>query len=68
MNLIRSEIETENTFQFIGIVVMDNQLKPITKKTISELNKAKITSIMATGDNIYTAICVAKKCGILMRN
>lgn len=46
---------------------MDNQLKPITKTTISELNKAKISSIMATGDNIHTAICVAKKCGILHR-
>ena len=67
MNLQRKEIEIEKTFEFIGIIVMDNQLKPITKLTISELNKAKMTSIMATGDNIHTAICVAKKCGILYR-
>lgn len=49
----------------LGIVVMDNQLKPTTKKVIQELNQSKFKSIIATGDNIFTAISVAKKADII---
>ena len=44
---------------------MDNQMKPNTKAVIDELNQSKFRSIIATGDNIFTAISVAKKCDIL---
>ena len=47
---------------------MDNQLKPDTKKVIDELNTGKFKSIIATGDNIFTAISVANKAKILQEN
>jgi len=62
LNLNREDVEKENSFQFLGIVVMDNQLKPKTKSVLNELKENKIRQIMATGDNIHTAIWVAKKC------
>jgi len=64
IHLDREQVETENTFTFLGIVVMENQLKSNSKEVINELNHSDIRSIIATGDNIFTAISVAKKCGI----
>jgi cation-transporting ATPase 13A3/4/5 len=39
---------------------MENKMKPGTNLTIRELNDASIRTIMATGDNILTAIAVGK--------
>jgi P-type E1-E2 ATPase len=39
---------------------MENKLKPATQPTIETLNKCKIRTIMATGDNTLTAISVAR--------
>ena len=61
IHLDREQVETENTFTFLGIVVMENQLKSNSKEVINELNHSNIRSIIATGDNIFTAISVAKK-------
>lgn len=47
---------------------MENQLKENSKEVINELNHSNIRSIIATGDNIFTAISVAKKCGIFKRS
>lgn len=44
---------------------MQNKLKPVTIKCIGELNDADIRTIMATGDNMLTAISVGRKCGIV---
>lgn len=44
---------------------MENKLKPATRGTISTLNRCKIRTIMATGDNTLTAISVARQCNIL---
>jgi cation-transporting ATPase 13A3/4/5 len=44
---------------------MQNKLKSATIKSITELNQADIRTIMATGDNMLTAISVARKCGII---
>ena len=38
----------------------------MTKCVIDELNQSQFRSIIATGDNIFTAISVAKKCNILL--
>jgi len=64
----REQVEYPGTFTFLGIVVMDNQLKPTTKSIIQELNQGHFRNIIATGDNIFTSICVAKKCHILKQN
>ena len=55
----------ESNLDFIGLVIFENRMKPTTPNVISELNNAHIRNIMCTGDNIYTAISVAKDCGIV---
>ena len=44
---------------------MSNQMKPGSDEVIEELNNANISSVMATGDNILTAISVARQTKIL---
>ena len=60
MNLISEE----NTFSlidrktvemdlnFLGLMVMQNQLKPESKPVIYELNKANIRTVMITGESV----------------
>jgi cation-transporting ATPase 13A3/4/5 len=47
---------------------MRNKLKSVTTSVIKELNEAEIRTIMATGDNILTAIHVARECNIITPN
>ena len=51
--------------KFLGFLIMQNKLKPQTGPVLAELNRAGIQSIMVTGDNILTAICVAREAGLL---
>ena len=44
---------------------MQNKLKPVTSEVIQELNGANIRTIMATGDNVLTAISVGRECNII---
>jgi cation-transporting P-type ATPase 13A2 len=44
---------------------MQNKLKGATIPTLQHLNKAEIRSIMATGDNMLTALSVGRKCGLI---
>jgi cation-transporting ATPase 13A3/4/5 len=39
---------------------MENKLKKETNAIIQELNECKIRTLMATGDNVLTAISVAR--------
>ena len=57
--------QVEFDLHFLGFLVMENKLKPVTKATISTLNNCKIRTIMATGDNTLTAISVGRDCNIL---
>lgn len=59
----RDEIEKE--LNFLGFIVFENKLKITTTSVIKELTKANIRSLMCTGDNILTAISVAKECTII---
>lgn len=63
MTIPREEVEKDLTF--LGFLVMQNKLKSATIKALSELNEADIRTIMATGDNMLTAISVGRKCGIV---
>lgn len=54
----RDEIEFD--LQFLGFLVMQNKLKPVTTGVIQTLNQANIRTIMATGDNVLTAISVGR--------
>lgn len=44
---------------------MENKLKNETVDVIKMLNQCKVRTIMATGDNVLTAISVARQCAIL---
>jgi len=55
----------EKDVTFLGFLIMQNKLKGATIKSINELNEADIRTIMATGDNMLTALSVGRKCGIV---
>ncbi|KAJ1522556.1 hypothetical protein ONE63_001742 [Megalurothrips usitatus] len=57
--------DVECALQFIGLVIMENRLKPETSGVIRELRSAHIRTIMVTGDNIQTAMSVARDCGMI---
>ena len=61
----RSEAESE--LEFAGFIVFENKLKPSTEDVIGELNDAGIRKVMCTGDNILTAISVARECSLIDR-
>ena len=44
---------------------MQNKLKPQTCGVINTLNECEVRTIMATGDNVLTAISVARQCRIV---
>ena len=59
----RSQAECE--LNFLGFIVMKNVLKPETTPIIQQLYKAEIRVVMVTGDNILTAACVSRECGMI---
>ncbi|NXC39721.1 AT134 ATPase, partial [Penelope pileata] len=62
-DLTREEVESDLTF--LGLLIMENRLKEETKPVLEELSAAHIRSVMVTGDNIQTAITVAKNAGMI---
>lgn len=70
-NLSNQEVHTierdrvECDLTFLGLLIMENKLKPETKGVIATLNECNVRPIMATGDNVLTAISVARQCSIL---
>lgn len=61
----REKIECDLNFQ--GFVVLENRLKADTTSVIDSLMAANIRTIMVTGDNILTAVSVAKDCGMITK-
>jgi cation-transporting ATPase 13A2 len=53
---------------FLGLLVMQNTLKPETTPVIRLLHNANIRTVMITGDNILTAISVARDCEMVKTN
>ncbi|NXJ65399.1 AT134 ATPase, partial [Rostratula benghalensis] len=62
-DLTREEVESDLTF--LGLLIMENRLKRETKPVLEELSAARIRSVMVTGDNIQTAVTVAKNAGMI---
>jgi cation-transporting ATPase 13A2 len=60
--------EAESGLEFIGFIIFENKLKPSTTGVLDELSKAGIRKVMCTGDNILTAISVARECNLIDRN
>lgn len=61
--LSRDNIESE--LDFHGFLIMQNMIKPETTPVITELKNASLKTVMVTGDNLLTALNVARKCGIV---
>lgn len=59
--------EAESNLEFAGFIVFENKLKEVTTDIITELREANIRTVMCTGDNILTAISVARECGVIDR-
>lgn len=60
-----SRADAESNLEFVGFIIFENKLKPTTSQVISELNQAGIRNVMCTGDNILTAISVARECKMI---
>ena len=57
--------QVESNITFLGFLVMQNKLKAATIPTLNTLNKAKVRCIMATGDNMLTALSVGRKAQLI---
>ena len=56
----------EKDLIFLGLLIVQNKLKEATSGTLKELTeKGNVKVKMATGDNIMTAVCVARKCNLI---
>ncbi|NXS58360.1 AT132 ATPase, partial [Brachypteracias leptosomus] len=60
LQLPRDSVESSLTF--LGFLVMKNVLKPESAPVIHLLRNAKIRPVMVTGDNMLTAVNVARSC------
>ncbi|KAL7991168.1 hypothetical protein Chor_012823 [Crotalus horridus] len=63
-NAARDTIEAN--MDFMGLIIMQNKLKPETPAVLDDLHKANIRTVMVTGDNMLTAISVARDCGMIL--
>lgn len=55
----------EMELNFLAFVVLENRLKPETAPVIEAINKACIKTVMVTGDNMLTALSVARDCDMV---
>ncbi|XP_033894991.3 polyamine-transporting ATPase 13A3-like isoform X2 [Acipenser ruthenus] len=62
-NVSRDTIESN--MQFLGLIIMQNKLKAETPGVLADLRRASIRTVMVTGDNMLTAISVARDCGMI---
>ncbi|GAB1209045.1 hypothetical protein APSETT445_007810 [Aspergillus pseudonomiae] len=60
--------DAESDLEFVGFIIFENKLKQATTETITELNQAGIRNVMCTGDNILTAVSVARECGMVSKS
>ncbi|KAG2379163.1 hypothetical protein C9374_007801 [Naegleria lovaniensis] len=60
--------QVEQDLNFIGLICLENKLKADTSGVIKKLIAANLRSVIASGDNAYTVISVARKCHILPSN
>ncbi|KAG8581493.1 hypothetical protein GDO81_007684 [Engystomops pustulosus] len=61
--LDRNEVESD--LCFLGLLIMENRLKLETRPVLKELTNSRIRTVMITGDNLQTAVTVAKNSGMI---
>jgi len=62
--LTREQAECDLTL--LGLIILENRLKPESAGVLDTLRSANIRIIMVTGDNMLTALSVARDCGIVL--
>lgn len=55
----------EHNYTLLGIFGLMDPLRPGIAEAVAECQKAGINVRMVTGDNMYTAIAIAKQAGIV---
>ncbi|KAM5163817.1 putative cation-transporting ATPase 13A4 [Mantella aurantiaca] len=65
-DLEREVVETD--LEFLGLLILENRLKPETNSVLKELGAANIRTVMVTGDNLQTAVTVGKTSGMIPDN
>ncbi|KAH3665607.1 hypothetical protein OGAPHI_003795 [Ogataea philodendri] len=55
----------ESDLEFIGFLVFENRLKGSTKTSLKQLKDAELRTVMCTGDNVLTAVSVARECELV---
>ncbi|XP_077572941.1 polyamine-transporting ATPase 13A3 isoform X2 [Stigmatopora nigra] len=63
-NVSRDNIEIN--MELLGLIIMQNKLKKETPAVLQDLHEANIRTVMVTGDNMLTAISVARDCGMIL--
>mmetsp|Transcript_6716 Transcript_6716/g.11955 ORF Transcript_6716/g.11955 Transcript_6716/m.11955 type:complete len:1093 (+) Transcript_6716:3955-7233(+) len=58
----------EDNLNLLGLIILENKLKSETIPSLEKLKDADIKVVMATGDNILTAVSVAKGCNMLTQS
>ena len=59
----REDVETD--LHFLGFIIYENKLKKESAPVLHVLEKARIKTLMCTGDNLLTAVCVARECKMI---
>ncbi|VVC45388.1 Hypothetical protein CINCED_3A014162 [Cinara cedri] len=58
--------QAECNLTLLGLIILENRLKPESAGVLDTLRSADIRIIMVTGDNMLTALSVARDCGIVL--
>lgn len=59
---LRSSLENDVTF--LGLIGIEDSIRPEAKESIEKAHQAGIKVVMATGDHKQTALCIARQVGI----
>ncbi|CAK9295975.1 unnamed protein product [Gordionus sp. m RMFG-2023] len=65
-NLTRNDLEKDMIFS--GFMILENRPKSDSRQVIQLLQDADLRTVMITGDNLYTALCVAKDVDMIQQN
>jgi len=60
-----SRERAEVGLNMVGVLMLENRLKPESAHILNQLNQAGIRSCMVTGDHVLTAVTVSRNCGII---
>ena len=60
--------DVEKNMIFLGFLIVKNKLKEKTKEYLTKYDEVDLRMLMATGDNIFTAISISKECNLIIKD